>query len=64
MGTFERAVRVIREAQAHIISSRDALRDLAANNIHGAFDSRGGYTGYDYTGQQWIAVYPDGSINH
>jgi hypothetical protein len=36
---------------------------LAGLNVHGAFDNRGAYTGYDYTKQQWIAYHADGSLN-
>lgn len=57
-----RALATIRDAQSCTISRDDALRTLAQSNVHGAFDARGAYTGYDYTAQAWIAVNVDGSL--
>ena len=55
---------IISDAQGCLITKSAALGLLAGLNVHGAFDSRGAYTGYDYTKQQWIAYHADGSLNH
>ncbi len=63
MTTAEKAKATIHDAQACRITRDEALHSLAAANIHGAFDSRGAYTGFDYTNQKWIAYNVDGSAN-
>ncbi len=61
--TTEKAINTIHSAQSCLITSDEALRTLESDNIHGAFNDRGAYTGYDYTNQKWIAVNVDGSMN-
>ena len=61
---MESSVETIRLAQKCQITQDQALRTLASNNVHGAFNRYGAYTGYDYTNQSWIALNADGSEDH
>lgn len=38
-----------------LISTSEALEALESINVHGGFDEHG-YTGYDYTNQEWVTA--------
>ncbi len=45
---------IFEQRRAGLITEAEALAELERLDIHGAFDTSGGYTGFDYIEQTWV----------